>query len=64
MTDYYFNVFVDHEIDEATACRGAEVFNKDSYYVDLDFDCDQVTTDTPVNVDIYGRVTEPEICLD
>ena len=64
MSDYYFNVFVDHEIDEATACRGAEVFNKDSYYVDLDFDCDQVTTDTPVNVDIYGRVTEPEICLD
>ena len=64
MSDYYFNVFVDHEIDEATACRGAEVFNKDSYYVDLDFDCDQVITDTPVNVDIYGRVTEPEICLD
>ena len=35
--------------------------NKDSYYVDLDFDCEGVLPDgTPF--DIYGVVTEPEIC--
>jgi hypothetical protein len=64
MSGYYFDVLVDHEINEQTACQGAEVFNKDSYYVDLDFDCDQFNTDNPVTIDIYGRVTEPEICLD
>jgi hypothetical protein len=42
---------------------GAEIFNKQSYYVDLDFDCDQVAQED-IFYDIYGSVTEPEICLD
>ncbi len=35
----------------------------ESYYIDLDFDCDQDAQDFVYN-DIYGYVTEPEVCLD
>tara|TARA_R100001594_G_scaffold147725_1_gene201275 strand:+ start:500 stop:2071 length:1572 start_codon:yes stop_codon:yes gene_type:complete len=59
--EYYFDVLVDDEIDRKTACKGAEVFNKQSYYVDLDFDCDMEAADASY-YDIYGSVTEPEIC--
>ena len=45
------------------ACKGAEIYNKESYYIDLDFDCDQDAQDFVYN-DIYGYVTEPEVCLD
>jgi len=58
---YYFDVLTDNEINRTSACKAAEIFNKDSYYVDLDFDCEGVLPDgTPF--DIYGVVTEPEIC--
>ena len=63
MSGYYFDVLVDHEINEQIACQGAEVFNKDSYYVDLDFDCTE-TAKEDLFFDIYGQATEPEICLD
>ena len=43
--------------------NGAEVLNKDSYYIDLDFDCETVM-DENVYYDIYGTEAEPEICLD
>jgi len=61
--EYYFDLLADKEIDQTLACRGAEVFNKQSYYVNLDFDCDE-SADESVFYDIYGSVTEPEICLD
>ncbi len=38
-------------------------FNKKSYYVDLDFECEDTDTDG-VFYDIYGTSTEPEICQD
>ena len=58
----YFNFLVDDMVDEKEACRGASVFNKDSYYIDLDFDCEtEIDSDIPI-IDIYGVVTEPEIC--
>ncbi len=59
---HYFNLLVDYEIDEKEACKAASVFNKESYYVDIDFDCEEVVDDEIINVDIYGVVTEPEIC--
>ena len=59
--EYYFDVLVDDEINQRQACKGAEVFNKESYYVDLDFDCDQEEQASSY-YDIYGSVTEPEIC--
>ena len=61
--EYYFDVLIDSEVDQSSACKAAGVFNKKSYYVDLDFDCTE-TEEENVFYDIYGSVTEPEVCLD
>jgi hypothetical protein len=61
--EYYFDVLLDKEINQNLACQGAEVFNKQSYYVNLDFDCER-SKDITAFYDIYGSVTEPEICID
>ena len=55
-------MLVDDQVDRDVACRGADQFNKESYYIDLDFDCTE-ETDEDLFFDIYGSVTEdPEIC--
>jgi len=59
--EYYFDVLVDTEVDREVACRGAHQFNKESYYIDLDFDCTE-EGDDEYFYDIYGSTTEPEIC--
>jgi len=59
--EYYFDVLTDQEINKGIACRGAEVFDKQSYYIDLDFECDKPEF-KQFGFDIYGAVTEPEIC--
>ena len=59
--EYYFDIVVDQDINSDLACKGAELFNKQSYYIDLDFDC-QTETSEGIYFDIYGRATEPEIC--
>ena len=61
--EYYFDVLTDMEINKTEACKGASYFNKQAYYIDLDFDCEEEQRDNIYN-DIYGSVTEPEICLD
>jgi|1_EtaG_2_1085319.scaffolds.fasta_scaffold00453_6 hypothetical protein len=61
--EYYFDVLLDTQVEQDLACRGASIFNKESYYIDLDFDCEQ-EKDKSLFYDIYGSVTEPEICLD
>lgn len=61
--EYYFDILVDDRVDEEMACRGAETFNKQSYYVDIDFDCEGIE-DFNIYNDIYGSEVEPEICLD
>ena len=61
--EYYFDVLVDAQIDPVKACKGAEIFNKQSYYVDLEFDC-ATPAQQDIFFDIYGSATEPEICLD
>ena len=59
---HYFNILYDSQLDEAVVCKAAETFNKSSYYIDLDFDCDNPESADKIMVDIYGVVTEPEIC--
>jgi hypothetical protein len=61
---YYFDIVKDELVNRQTACAGVEVFNKQSLYVNLDFDCDDITDNVPNAgfVDIYGKVTEPEPC--
>mgnify|MGYP003650103719 CR=1 FL=1 len=57
--EYYFDVYKDMNVDRDLACRGANIFNKDSYYVDLDFDCDAAAScaddNTELLYDIYGN---------
>ena len=62
--EYYFDIITDDRIKKDIACRGAEEFNKESLYVNLDFDCSFVQDKQVIFNDIYGRVTEPDICLD
>jgi hypothetical protein len=63
--NYYFDLRVDTEITTAQACKAAQEYNKESYYIDLDFDCKAVMAEKPqLHYDIYGRVTEPDECLD
>ena len=62
--EYFFDLEIDQQIDPNIACNAADIFNKQSYYIDLDFDCESTTDDNNVLYDIYGPVTEPEICAD
>jgi hypothetical protein len=61
--EYYFDVAVDSKMDKTLGCQCANAFNKNSYYVDIDFECDEEYI-KPEYYDIYGSVTVPEICLD
>jgi len=61
--EYYFDLLTDREVNQQIACRGSDIFNKQSYYIDLDFECEKESADD-VFFDIYGKVTEPEICPD
>ena len=60
-TEYYFDIYADKEVNKQIACRGASIFNKNSYYVDIDFECEEEKGEN-VYYDIYGRATDPEIC--
>ena len=60
--EYYFNILTDKFVDRTKACKGMEIYNKNSYYVDLDFECSTEATEDSYYYDIYGPVTEPEIC--
>jgi hypothetical protein len=59
--EYYFDVLLDENVDETLACKGLELFNKDSYYIDIDFDCVDEDGES-IYYDIYGSTMEPEIC--
>ena len=59
---YFFDVLKDYQIDSEVACKSAEVFNKETLYVDLDFECSEIVESTNYYIDLYGPVTEPEIC--
>jgi len=62
--EYYFDILMDHRVNQDVACKGAQDFNRSSYYVDIDFDCIEQAGDEALYYDIYGTAVEPEICLD
>ena len=55
MINYYFNVFVDNEIDRSDICEAIGSLDSKSLFVDLDIDC--FPEITPTRYDIY---TAPE----
>ena len=59
--EYYFDVLLDENVNETLACKGLDLFNKDSYYIDIDFDCFGDEQES-IYYDIYGSTMEPEIC--
>jgi len=60
--EYYFSIDKDYQIDPKIACKYLNQFNTEDYLIDLDFDCEE--QDEDLFFDIYGRVTESEICPD
>ena len=62
--EYYFDILIDEQVEQDIACKGAEDFNRSSYYIDIDFDCEQQLGEEAIYYDIYGSAVEPEICLD
>lgn len=60
--EYYFNLFKDSKVDKSIACKGIQTYNKQSYYIDIDFNCGDTSGFDNVYNDIYGPVTEPELC--
>jgi len=60
--EYYFSIDKDYQIDPKIACKYLNQFNTEDYLIDLDFDCEEQGED--LFFDIYGRVTESEICPD
>jgi hypothetical protein len=61
--EYYFSIDRDYQIDPKIACKYVNQFNAEDYLIDLDFDCEDVNEED-LFFDIYGRVTESEICPD
>ena len=60
--EYYFKILTDNEVNAKIACSCANTFNKDSYYIDVDFDCTEEDAMEKIYYDIYGSATYPEIC--
>tara|TARA_Y100000034_G_scaffold130275_1_gene188280 strand:- start:744 stop:2201 length:1458 start_codon:yes stop_codon:yes gene_type:complete len=60
--EYYFDILTDESVNHEVACRGMETYNKDSYYIDIDIECEP--EEESAFFDIYGTAAEPEICLD
>ena len=62
--EYFFDIQTDALVDRERACKSAAIYNKDSYYIDMDLDCDNVEDLERAYYDIYGNVTEAPVCLD
>ena len=60
--EYYFDIYKDSHVDRNIACKGIQIYNKESYYIDIDFDCSDTSKYENIYNDIYGAVTEPELC--
>ena len=59
--EFFFDLLTDGDANGKIACSCANSFNKNSYYVDIDFDCTEEQIEE-VYYDIYGSATSPEIC--
>jgi hypothetical protein len=61
--EYYFDFNKDSSADKKIVCRQLQNYNKSSYYIDLDLDCEAELKEDAY-YDIYESQVEPEICLD
>jgi len=61
MVDYYFNLFVDKEIDPADLCAAKEAFETKNLFVDLDVECSPSGL-TSTRYDVYTGPEPVEPC--
>ena len=61
--EYYFDIRKDKNVNRSVACKAIDLYNKTTYYLSLDFNCDFDDSENLYN-DIYGSEVVPEICLD
>ena len=61
--EYYFSILRDGQVDDRLVCKHIQQFNTENYLIDLDYDCSDVNGQD-LYFDIYGKVTESEICPD
>ena len=61
--EYYFDLRRDSQTDSDIVCKQMQVYNKSSYYIDVDLACPEDDIEKIYN-DIYGSEVVPEICLD
>ena len=61
--EYYFNLYVDHEIDEAEICASLKRLKSQGMYVDEEWNCPEIPLG-PVKKDIYGPsgFIDTEVC--
>jgi len=59
--EYYFDIFVDNEIDEETICSAVDVIKSQNLYADIGIECPDQVADF-VSSDIYGKVITDDIC--
>ena len=60
--EYYFDVFVDEEIDDNLICKSINSIKSKNLFIDVDIDCPDITT--PVTNPIYASDAEDEDCPD
>tara|TARA_R110000851_G_scaffold291616_1_gene446031 strand:+ start:1935 stop:3020 length:1086 start_codon:yes stop_codon:yes gene_type:complete len=53
MANYYFNVFVDNEIDLTDICVAKDTFESKNLFVDLDIDCTNIVGGAPTKYNVY-----------
>tara|TARA_R110002020_G_scaffold378626_1_gene589616 strand:+ start:1172 stop:2182 length:1011 start_codon:yes stop_codon:yes gene_type:complete len=56
----FFSILKDAAIDPKIACKAANEFNKESYLIDIDFNCNQEEQED-LFYDIYGSETEEDV---
>tara|TARA_B100001248_G_C27381936_1_gene457440 strand:- start:1124 stop:2134 length:1011 start_codon:yes stop_codon:yes gene_type:complete len=56
----FFSILKDSEIETTIACKAASEFNKESYLIDIDFDCNQDSAED-LFYDIYGSETDEDV---
>ena len=61
--EYYFNLMRDSQTNPEIVCKQMQMYNKSSYYIDVDIACPDNEMGDMYN-DIYGSEVVPEICLD
>jgi len=63
MINYYFNVFVDNEIDPAEVCAAGATLDSKNLFIDLDIDCvDLITPSTPTRYEVYTGTAPIAAC--